>query len=479
MSDQAFDARPLVAVPLERIAIAGSYVLLCTALISSRLVGLGRSFWHDEIVTAEFVQSGPRAILSGHYLPNNHELFSLLGWTTSGLADSEVALRLWSVVPFLLGVAVVTAWLHVRVSVLSGVLFLSLATFSPLLVDISRQARGYGLAFLAMGLLTVAALEALRTSETRWLLVAAVAGVVGTWTLPNFVIAFVATSAVLLLDARLRRRTATALAVSFVAIAAFYAPHVDDLLESSRQEYGVAIDGLWVVTAPVDQILIPALIWSEGLAVVPGLVWVPGVIAALVLMASSPLVRDPRTALVLAAPPVATTFALWATDTRIAPRFLSFLLVPLFMLVATGVSSAFTGTRTPGRSVVSVVALVVLGLFAVRAAELVPDVVRLPREAHRDAAHLIEERAEPEARVFVLAHQPDDLAHYLDRPASVVDGDAAKQVCQPVGPAVFVLQPYRVAPVQLPCLHETGVRRYSFRQSTRGDAILVWFLRGA
>ena len=64
------------------------------------------------------------------------------------------------------GRTVVTAWLHSRVDALSGVLFLFLATVSPLLLDITRQARGYGLAFLAMSILVVAALEAARDGRT-------------------------------------------------------------------------------------------------------------------------------------------------------------------------------------------------------------------------------------------------------------------------------------------------------------------------
>ena len=101
------------------------------------------------------------------YLPNNHELFSLLAWATTTVAgESEIALRVWSVVPFLAGVALVTAWLHVRVGALSGVLFLFLATGSPLLLDITPTARGYGLAFLAMSIVVVAALEADRSGRS-------------------------------------------------------------------------------------------------------------------------------------------------------------------------------------------------------------------------------------------------------------------------------------------------------------------------
>jgi len=63
------------------------------------------------------------------------------------------------VIPFILGVIVVT-------SPRSGALYLFLATVAPLLLDLSRQARGYGPAFLAMSVLIVAALEADSSGRT-------------------------------------------------------------------------------------------------------------------------------------------------------------------------------------------------------------------------------------------------------------------------------------------------------------------------
>ena len=60
----------------------------------------------------------------------------MVGWATDALVgDSAIALRLWSVLPFMLGVTVVTVWLHRSTGALSGLLFLSLATLSPLLIE--------------------------------------------------------------------------------------------------------------------------------------------------------------------------------------------------------------------------------------------------------------------------------------------------------------------------------------------------------
>ena len=100
--------------------------------------------------------------------------------------------------PFIAGVAVVTIWLHVRYGALCGLLFLFLATASPLLLDLSRQARGYGIAFLAMSVVVVAALELLRSDRTWAIVALCVGGVVGAWTLPHFTVAFLAIGAVLL-----------------------------------------------------------------------------------------------------------------------------------------------------------------------------------------------------------------------------------------------------------------------------------------
>ena len=144
----------------SRAATAAAYASLGAVLLWSRLADLGKSFWFDESTfVSHFVRKGPGEIIAGPGL--SHELYGVLAWATGTLVgESEFAYRLLSTVPFIAGVMLVTAWLHARVNPGSGLLFAFLATVSPLLLDITRQARGYGLAFLAMSILIVSALEA-------------------------------------------------------------------------------------------------------------------------------------------------------------------------------------------------------------------------------------------------------------------------------------------------------------------------------
>ncbi len=394
------------------------------------------------------------------------------------VGDSEIALRLWSVIPFIVGAALVTAWLHIRIGALTAVLYLFFVTLSPLLLDLSRQARGYGLAFLAMSAMIVAALEAERSVRYRAIVAFCVAGVLGTLTLPIFGVAFLATGAVLWAGRSLRPRVALALAASsLVVILAWYAPHADDLLTSSQQEFGAPIPWFGIVTAPVDQILIPALVWVEGLAPTRSLVWLPLIACIAIVLVSSPLLRDRRVGLILGSGVVATLVVVFATRLYLAPRFVSFLLVPLFILLSSGTAHLLTrsSARLPGLR--AVVAVTILALVTFRFASSVADVTGLPREAHKDVAELIESRDTHSAPVFVHSHQPTDLAFYLDVPMRALPAsEVVSSVCDSPTPVVYVTQPFSIEPVDVPCLTRSGVDHHQFEQYTRGDEIDVWFV---
>ena len=57
--------------------VAIAYAVVGSTLVLTRLVGLGRSFWEDEIYFVKyFVREGPAEIVAGPDL--SHELYGLL-----------------------------------------------------------------------------------------------------------------------------------------------------------------------------------------------------------------------------------------------------------------------------------------------------------------------------------------------------------------------------------------------------------------
>ncbi len=417
----------MTATNADRLA-ALAYVVLGGVLVATRAIGLDNSLWHDEVVAVvQFVREGPGGILSSPDL--SHELFGILAWaTTSLVGESEVALRIWSVVPFVAGVAVVTAWLHVRLGALAGLTFLFFATASPLLLDISRQARGYGLAFLAMGVLVVAALEAGRTGEARWLVAFSIAGVAGTWTLPQFGIAFVATGAVLILDrqspctggargggvrscdrglVRTAPRRGTQ-RVTHRGWGADRARRSARLAVPSRPHAGAHLDRR-------DRRLGDARVAStRG--------------TRRHSMAYSPLLRERSSALVLSAGVALTLVALFAAQAYVIPRYLSYLLVPLLMLVASGVAAILARVRTRPALIGTLASILLVGLVAASFLAVVVDVLRYPREAYKDAARTIDRATAPETPVLVHVRNPEGLDYYLERPIRVLETDEVPAV---------------------------------------------------
>ena len=461
--------------------VGASYVLLGAVLLLSHLASLGHSFWQDEIIFVDgFLQGGLDHILAGPDL--SHELYAVLAWSSWEIfPGSETVLRLWSAVPFVAGVVIVTAWLHARLAPLAGLLYLFLATISPMLLDITRQARGYGLAYFAMSVLVVGALEANRTGRTIPLAAMLAAGVVGTWTLPQFGIGFVAVTAVVAANPELRRRATTGLIAAVAAIVAWYAPHLDQVRESAQVPSGSRIDTAWLLTAPFDHILVPALLWIEGVYVVPDLIWLPVVLLAVLVIASSPFLRDRTSALVLCAGPITTIVVLWITQAYVIPRYLSYLLVPIFVLLASGAASILARTATRPAILRTLVCLVAIGGLALNFVSVAPDVVRLPREANRDAAEVIERRGSPTTPVLVYLHVAQDkrpnIEFYLDRRVRVLArSEVVDHVCNAPEPLLYVTQPFRLPGVAVPCLSRPGTEHHRLRQYTRGGEISVWFV---
>jgi hypothetical protein len=178
-------------------------------------------------------------------------------------------------------------------------------------------------------------------------------------------------------------------------------------------------------------------------------------------------------------PVVFTFLALTISRFYVEERFVSYLLVPLFVIAAFGLNDLATA-RTTGMRVFSVsyaavaagIALLVFAFFAIQHA-------RLPREANREAAAAVTQALSRGARPVVLnTHHADDLVYYMGVVPlrKVVSSRLESYLCTETTKmgVIFVQQPYGVNPVDTACLMRLGASRHVFRQTDRGRRITVW-----
>ena len=327
-----------------------------------------------------------------------------------------------------------------------------------------------------MSVLVIAALEAARTNRTSALVAFFVAGLVGSWTLPHFAIGLVTVAIVLLTQKQLRARCAVGLVLTTVVIAVWYLPHFDDIAHSSLQSYGHPITAAWAITSPIDQTIVPALTFTDDVLLSPSLASLIFVVGFLVVIVASPFLRNLTTAFVLGAPVIVTVLVFWATQTNVAPRFFSYLLVPLFVLFATGAASILS-SATHRRSLArTVVVVCVLGAVVVLSAPLVLAIPRVPRQAHQEVAEKIRAEA-PTAPVYAHVPYPGDLEYHLGRRVvRVYTRESAATMCISTRRLAYVDQTWLIPPLIPPCLRRRGAQHYRFRQYARGEAIDVWII---
>jgi hypothetical protein len=383
-------------------------------LVWSRLLPLGHSLWNDEAFSAlYYIRPGPGAIF-GRYLPNDHMLFELLAWATANLTGdfSEPMLRAWSVLPAIAAASLMTAWLWRRLGAGVAAAFAVLAATAPQYMTLSSQARGYGLAYLAVVVMTIAADRLLWLGGRRELVGFAAAAIAGIWTLPVFALAVVPLAALLATRPSLRRSTAWAMAAVAIAALAFYAPVLGDVLHSSGQHFGVRLPWYGVVSGPLEDQLAPSVTLlvasiSSGLAaVVAGLLVAAGVLS---------LWRRPERylALVLLAPAGFAYLVLEAARLYEAPRFVSFVGLPLLALPAVALAHAGRlAARARFGGPVVAAAAAALALFALDKGELASGrAAATPIENFSLAARIV--AASGIATVITNSTEPTGFRYYL------------------------------------------------------------------
>ena len=472
-------ARTGLAPTRQAVALALAAILL-SLLVASRLVLLDAGLWNDEAFTALFfVDQGPDAILRGEYIANDHVLFNLLTWyTIEALGRREVVYRLWSVIPGVLAVAWLAEWIRRRLGSLIALAFLLLIATSPVHLELTVQARGYGLGFAAMSLLLAGAAGRSRGGPTHFGIVA-VAGILGIWTLPVFVLPFLGECAFLFTRPKGRAKTfATVAAVGVVSLA-FYLPLLGAMLASSRQDFGAMAAWSDVFEGPYRDLFSP---WIDRFAT-----GVPASLGAAVFwgLAGAGLAdlarRDDRLlAGSLVAPLLATYMSLAALHMRYVPRFVSYLLLPAALLLATGLVAL---ARSAARSLPAflqgiagaLVLAAVLGLVA-DGARLATEWSRMPLETYREALDLA--RRTGLGNVVVNSRfsagfewYRGGLRLYFPDPSSL-----AALLCRRDQRFVFVDYPLYGQPFDATCLEQRGLEPTVLRQRAGGSLgqMSVW-----
>jgi hypothetical protein len=115
--------------------------------------------------------------------------------------------------------------------------------------------------------------------------------------------------------------------------------------------------------------------------------------------------------------------------------------------------------------------------LAVNFVNVAPNLVRLPKEAMRDAADAVNTEGGPAIPVFTRLSLPAGFVFYLRRPVHPLRAStAAARVCRRSVEVAYVMQPFSLRPVDIPCLTRAGARHFRYRQYTRGREIDVWLV---
>ena len=182
------------------------------------------AFNPDELVSSDyFVLPGPRVTASFYTLPNNHILYNLLSGPLQALTPtgvgSDLLLRLPSLVLALLATALTYAVLSRLTSFRAATFALCLIQLTPLGVEYTVSARGYGLQAACVHALFLAVLVLLRGPACHRLAwaVLVLASLAGFYLIPTFIYPFTSLGAALLVGLGLRRSGKGQAGVALVA----------------------------------------------------------------------------------------------------------------------------------------------------------------------------------------------------------------------------------------------------------------------
>jgi hypothetical protein len=173
------------------IVLAGLLIiasLACTGMVAQAMATSSLST--DEFGTVgTFSAKGPGRVLTDYRAPKNHIFFNLLNSVLPSRGSWNPArVRVLSIAATLLTALVIVGWTARRGQLFEGSVVLALWSLAPETLTLSMEARGYGFLGLFAALAAIGTIEYLRTARRSWLILLAVASVLGVYTVPSFLI---------------------------------------------------------------------------------------------------------------------------------------------------------------------------------------------------------------------------------------------------------------------------------------------------
>ncbi len=473
--------------------------VLGVAAIGLRTVGLESSLWVDETYTAlVYVRGGPSEILGGEFTINNHILFSLVGWALTSIGgEHEWLLRSAAVVPALGAVAIVSRWLQRRFGTVSAIAAGALIVSSREHLILSRQARGYGLVYLAAALALVAADALLENPGQRraWFQYAG-AGLLGTASFLFFAAPWLIGSAVLATSRRLVRRVLLAIGAVGSATALLYidaygavSRSAGDFQRHRSLEPTPFNDSVsWVrrwIGVPIAQLTTRAdQRFATAITVV--------IVIPILAVAARHLVRGDHARLLcyLVAPQVFVHLGAAVAQSALHRRYTAALLIPTAALFGIGVgslaASASTRLTRVGR-IAPIAGFVAVLAVTGRFVHQNLDEVRIPLEDFRSPARRLDrfEAAAGPVDQLIVSKRTYGVTYYFDRPVSAIRTSAPYAVslaelerlaCSSLDQLAFVTFGGPLEDEALACVVDRGGERHVYEQRSRGGQITLWLL---
>ena len=447
-------------------------VLVGAFALWSRFVSIDGSLWLDEAYTARhFVARGPDRIFSSTaFLPNNHVFFSLIEWaTTRILGTSDRVLRLWSVVPALAAIALIVQWCRRELGLVCGLVAGSLLVMSPLHFTLSVQARGYGIGFLASALLIITGVRVTRSGDRLSWLAMGASALLAIWTLPQM--AFVYGGHLLVLvwrRDRIRGVLLNGVAVSLLTVA-FYRGLVSNFVGQATRVGSRAGDqvGWWdIIDDPAQFLFAPWLTLpgreSSGWFIAISFV-------ALMALGIWMLVKRKQFVVLahLTLPWLTFMLALMLLGSSTLERYISFLIIPISVLIAVGLSDGLAAL-VPSRAARLAVGLGVLAALTVVGLGAVNEWAE-PFENYSDAVDL----AQTLGIEDMATNRFIGSAGFLWYDESIERVEDVATLCERDTPTVLLDFPFR--PVDLPaCISEQATTRLEVPQRREPEKIVVW-----